>query len=284
MSFLEYENYKPGHLSYSSMDNYRSCGMRFRLQRIDQVEQKPGLAGLGGNAVHTATEWYDLAPADGEGAWMGAEFAFREAWDQEVEKRRKDSPNYSIEDYTATGRAGAEYGGRQNIQWWMDNGPKMVQSWIDWRQNSGFTLWETPDGKPAVEVSLKPVLPNDVPVLQFIDRIMVSPAGQLTVVDLKTGRIPETAEQLGLYAWAIGEMWGEMFRPDWGYFWSPSKGHGTPQDLSMYTADYFTDLSNGVIAGVEAGCFLAKPANGCARWCGVAKNCPAVGGKLPAKK
>lgn len=65
VSFLKYENYKPGHLSYSSMDNYRSCGMRFRLQRIDQVEQKPGLAGLGGNAVHTATEWIDLAEFHG---------------------------------------------------------------------------------------------------------------------------------------------------------------------------------------------------------------------------
>lgn len=279
MTFLKFENYKPSHLSYSSMDNYRSCGMRFKLQRVYQVEQKPGLAGLGGNAVHTATEWYDLDVTPNATA---AEL-FIKAWNDEVEKRLKDSPNYRIEDYTATGRAAAQYGGRQNIDWWMDNGPGMVQSWIEWRESSGFSLWETPDGKPAVEVSLKPVLPNGVPVLQFIDRIMVSPAGQLTVVDLKTGRTPETAEQLGLYAWAIGEMWGEMFKPDWGYFWSPSKGHGTPQDLSMYTAEYFTDLSDGVIAGVSAGSFLAKPANGCARWCGVSQFCPAVGGTLPKK-
>lgn len=282
MGFVTFENYEPAHLSYSTIDGYRSCGQRFYLQKVAMVEQKPGLAGLGGNAVHTATEWYDLAPADGEGAWMGAEFAFREAWDQEVEKRRKDSPNYSIEDYTATGRASAEYGGKQTIEWWMDNGPKMVQAWMDWRAAYGWQLWETPDGTPAVEVHLNVSLPNEVPVKMFIDRIMVSPAGQLVVLDLKTGRIPETAEQLGLYAWGIEQTWGEMFRPDWGYYWNPTKGHGTPLDLSMYTGDYFAEVAQGVIAGVGAGAFLAKPMNGCARWCGVAKFCRAVGGTPPS--
>jgi hypothetical protein len=36
------------------------CGKKFELEKILRKEQKPGLAAIGGNAVHTATEKYDL--------------------------------------------------------------------------------------------------------------------------------------------------------------------------------------------------------------------------------
>lgn len=58
---ISVDGYEPGHLSYSTIDGYRTCGIRFRLQKVIGVEQRPGLAALGGNAVHTATEWLDLA-------------------------------------------------------------------------------------------------------------------------------------------------------------------------------------------------------------------------------
>lgn len=198
-----------------------------------------------------------------------------------MRKREAQSPSFTRDQYTATGRAPAEYGGRQTEAWWLDKGPEMVNAWVKWRRETEWHIWEPVQGVPGIELEINFRLPNGVPVKTFIDRVFVTQPGEPVIVDIKSGRIPETPEQLGLYACAIEVQYG--VRINWGYFWSPSKGHGTPQDLSMYTADYFTDLSNGVIAGVEAGCFLAKPANGCARWCGVAKNCPAVGGTLPKK-
>lgn len=59
MGFLQFEDYEPRHLSFSSVDGYRTCGKRFYLQKIARVEQRPGLAGIGGNAVHAATEHID---------------------------------------------------------------------------------------------------------------------------------------------------------------------------------------------------------------------------------
>lgn len=610
MTLPRYDNYQPAHLSFSTLDGYRSCGTRFLLQKVLQVEQVPGLAGIGGNAVHSSTEEYDeLYPGDEHGDFDFIA-SFQKHWDLQVEDRRERSPSIPVEDYVATGRAPAAYGGKRNTAWWLDHGPGMVEAWANWRKASGFSLWTTPEGRPAIEVRLTYMLPGDTPILMFIDRIMVTPAGQLVVVDIKglatttplatpqgwttmgeigvgdevfdnhgrvcqvtaksevkwldcyrvtfddgtsivcdeehlwtttagdagrtdtavrpiteiaasvarkhrvampdpldlpeaelpldpyvlgawlgdgnrgrgvitkpdqemfdeivrrghgigvpqidkrtgcqtrtvlglqttlramgllgekripgeylrgslqqrldllrglmdtdgtynqarndvrfyscdkalafaveelvlslgerarvfevqrkgfgkevtsydvvwkpqrfnpfilprkrervdlescssvrskqriikkveqipsvatqcigvdspdnmylaghqmvpthnTGRAPEVPEQLGLYACGIGDQWGEMFRPDWGYWWSPDKGHSSPMLLDRYTPEYFVDIAEQTSRGIEAGVFLAKPANNCKSWCGVAKHCPAVGGVLPVQK
>ena len=61
MSRISIEGYEPRHLSHSTVSSYRMCGKKFQLQKIFQLEEKPGLAALGGNAVHTATELFDLS-------------------------------------------------------------------------------------------------------------------------------------------------------------------------------------------------------------------------------
>lgn len=66
MSKISINGYEPAHLSYSTVNGYRSCGKRFELSKVMRVEEKPGLAALGGNAVHVATEKFDLAVASGE--------------------------------------------------------------------------------------------------------------------------------------------------------------------------------------------------------------------------
>lgn len=201
---------------------------------------------------------------------------FREAWEAEVAKRQKQSPSFKPEDYTATGRATKEYGGKRNIQWWLDNGPGMVQAWIDWRSTTGWALLDVA-GRPAVEVELNFTLPGlSLPIKAYIDRVFVLPTGELAIVDLKTGRTPETPEQLGLYRVGLGivyDIW-----PDWGYFWSPDKGHGQPIRLTSWTPERFSLLFNQAIAGINAGAFLPQAANNCKNWCGVSRYCAVVEG------
>jgi len=270
MTRLEYEGWEPPHLSFSTVSGYRDCGMRTKLQKVHCIEQRPGVAALGGNAVHTATELYDA------GDERTPEELFQQGWTDGVAERREWSPSFALEDYVITGRASAEYGGKQNVKWWMDNGPGMVQNWIDWRAANQWAIWETPEGQPAIELELNIVLPGDIPVKMFLDRVMVTPAGQLCVVDIKSGRTPDTAEQLGLYATALELTYGPMYRPMWGYFWDARKGqHSSPHLLDSYTADYFGEVYAEAIAGMNAGCFLAKPANNCFSWCGVKDSCPA---------
>lgn len=48
-------------LSYSQMETLLSCGEKYRLTKIVQVPEQPAWYLIGGSAVHTATETYDLA-------------------------------------------------------------------------------------------------------------------------------------------------------------------------------------------------------------------------------
>ena len=65
MGHIKVGTYEPKHLSYSSLNTYRFCGKQFQLSKVLQLEERPGLASIGGNAVHTASEWVDWAEYTG---------------------------------------------------------------------------------------------------------------------------------------------------------------------------------------------------------------------------
>lgn len=59
MGHISIDGYEPAHLSYSTISSYRMCGAKFRFTKIMRLEEVPGLAAIGGNAVHTASEAVD---------------------------------------------------------------------------------------------------------------------------------------------------------------------------------------------------------------------------------
>jgi RecB family exonuclease len=204
---------------------------------------------------------------------------FAQAWADEIQNRRNQSPSFKVEDYVATGKASKEFGGKRGQDWWLANGHTMVDNWVEWRKRTGWEFWTTPTGKPGIELELNIVLPGDIPVKLFIDRVFVMPSGELAILDIKTGRKPENEEQLGLYATGIELAFGRQYRPAWGYFWDGQKGdHGEPMDLSRWTPGLIAALYEEAIAGINAGSFLPKPANACKNWCSVARYCHVVGG------
>lgn len=71
MGLISIDGYEPPHLSYSTVDSYRSCGKKFQLQKILQLEQVPGIAATAGSAVHKATEILDLAEFFGQSLDIG---------------------------------------------------------------------------------------------------------------------------------------------------------------------------------------------------------------------
>lgn len=59
MTKISVQGYEPAHLSHSTVSSLRMCGKKFELTKILRLEERPGLAALGGNAVHYATEAVD---------------------------------------------------------------------------------------------------------------------------------------------------------------------------------------------------------------------------------
>lgn len=51
----------PIRLSYSGFTTLLDCGEKFRLTRVDLIEEDPAWYLIGGSAVHSATEHYDRA-------------------------------------------------------------------------------------------------------------------------------------------------------------------------------------------------------------------------------
>jgi hypothetical protein len=47
------------YLSHSSLEDVRSCSLKYKLRKVDRVPQRPGWSLVGGNAVHSVTEAID---------------------------------------------------------------------------------------------------------------------------------------------------------------------------------------------------------------------------------
>jgi hypothetical protein len=47
------------YLSHSSLEDVRSCSLKYKLRKVDRVPQRPGWSLIGGNAVHSVTEAID---------------------------------------------------------------------------------------------------------------------------------------------------------------------------------------------------------------------------------
>jgi putative RecB family exonuclease len=125
--------------------------------------------------------------------------------------------------WRAGGRATKANPNKEDGNWWFEQGKGMVQNWINFRNGgNGWELWTTPEGKPAIELQLNIQL-GGVPIKMALDRLMVTPDGELVVVDIKTGRsTPSSDFQLGIYACGIETVFG--VRPKYGAYWAAREG------------------------------------------------------------
>jgi hypothetical protein len=53
------DNAKSGHLSYSALSDWLSCGKLYQLKRMLGLPDRPAWWNVGGHAVHSATEAFD---------------------------------------------------------------------------------------------------------------------------------------------------------------------------------------------------------------------------------
>jgi len=158
----------------------------------------------------------------------------------------------------------------EDKNWWYINGLEMFKSWITWRATSDWKIWELPDGSPAVELTMNIEL-GGVPIKMTLDRVMVTPNGELVVVDVKTGsRKPDSQLQLGFYAVGVEITYG--IRPTLGAYWMARKGVTTePESLEFYTVDRLTELVTMFDRARKDGIFLPN-FNHCIR-CGYKAHC-----------
>lgn len=162
---------------------------------------------------------------------------WRSAWDNtEVEFRQRLGDDGFAQPFRSANPRRPE-----DKAWWYQNGIEMFKNWIDWREREQWAIWTLPSGEPAIELTMNIEL-DGVKVKMTLDRVMVTPTGELIVVDVKTGaRTPTSTLQLGFYAVGIEVLHG--VRPALGAYWMARKKDVTPPvSLDFYTVERLTKL------------------------------------------
>jgi len=233
-------------------------------------------AGIGGSTVHRVTEMIDLGDERGiNELWS---IVWQECYDEAVER----SPQYEPSEYYRSGRASKDWPEKETPEWWSLKGPEFIKQWIMWRDNCGLKIWEYPDEdgelKPAVEVEVWAYGPEDLQIRSIIDRVYVNDAGELYIVDLKTGSHTDAWPRQMAYN-ALGVLGTFEVQPRWAGFWKARSG-GVPEwfDLSVFTEEWLWEQAWKAREIRDQQLFLAVPGNLCKSACGVARFCVAMGG------
>lgn len=252
----------PPYVSYSAMSTFLECGHKYYLTRMVKVDEHPGWWLVGGNTVHKITEMIDL----------GETRPVAELWEEvflaETERMKADT-NVPVEQWKSGGRVSREWPNKEDAAWWAAKGPDMVRSWIAWRVN-GWHLWEPVEGRKAIELDVGINL-NDTHVRMIIDRVFVTPDGEIVIIDIKSGsRTPSSDLQLAFYAAGVEKAFG--IRPRYGAYWMARTGTTSPLiDLDNMPTDSVTRMVDMFDIARNQGLFLPNFSN--CNYCSVIDHC-----------
>ena len=167
---------------------------------------------------------------------------------------------------------------KENGVWWDANGKEMFLQFVKVWDESKFQIWETPHGIPGIEIEFNQMF-GEVVIKGFADAIVVTPTGELAVIDFKTGKsTPDTSMQLGVYA-AMMEMQFDI-KPTRGFFYSARKAvFEEAWGMNLWTTPVLTEMFAQFERGLQAEIFLPNIGMACST-CGVKEYCYAVGGQL----
>lgn len=183
-------------------------------------------------------------------------------------------------DFRVGGRASKKWPDRENVEWWLTEGFEQTEKYLDWMATHDWVFATMPDGRPGIEWDAEVVLPNyALPIRLIIDAVYQNAAGELIVVDYKSGtHTPSSPEQLGLYATALEVIYGPEWRPRWGSYFMTRKAELVGlKDLSPWGMEYFGFQFNSMDSTIAAGYFAPSVDDHCS-WCSFAEYCPAVAG------
>lgn len=238
--------------SYTALTVYMECPRQYQLKYVEKLREDPAVWNIGGTAFHQCAEW--ILTGDPVAAEWGTERVWRLAWDLAVVEVTERDPEVSRD--LTTWRAANQ--GREHIDWWMREGPNMVERFIEWRATKGRDLVVIDGGvENRFEVEL-----GGVPTVAIPDALVIDEHGQLNILDWKSGRRPPSGSlQLGVYRAAVLAGWGTD--AVWGHFYLTRKAVLIPHDLSVWTPEHIGGLFADFDAREKAGQYDPKPGDAC---------------------
>ncbi|HLY34084.1 MAG TPA: PD-(D/E)XK nuclease family protein, partial [Jatrophihabitantaceae bacterium] len=247
--------------------DFKACPLLYRFRCIDHLPEAPSRVATRGTLVHAVLEsLFDLPAA--ERTLAAAQALVPDAW-QRVLDEAPESAELFADDSD---------GGQ--LREWLDSAAALLQNY--------FALEDPSRLEPAAREERVEIVIDGLRLRGYVDRIDISPAGDIRIVDYKTGASPREAFeakalfQMKFYALVLWRTRGVV-----------------PRQLRlMYLADtdtlsYAPDATElerfertlkaiwaAIRRAAETGDFRPNPGRLC-EWCDHQARCPAFGGTPP---
>jgi putative RecB family exonuclease len=256
-----------GSLSPSRAADFKSCPLLYRFRCVDRLPQTPSLAATRGTLVHAVLETLFELPAP-ERTLDAARDMLPSAW----QRVREEAPE--VEQLFAQDVDGSEFAE------WMTSAAALIGNY--------FRLEDPSQLEPESREQLIEVVVDGLRLRGYVDRLDVTPAGDIRVVDYKTGTSPREAFeakalfQMKFYALVLWRTRGVVPRQLRLMYLSDT-------DTLSYTpdADELARFERTVLAiwaaiqrAMQTGDFRPSPSRLC-DWCDHKALCPAWGGTPP---
>lgn len=252
---LEEQAAEPLRLSFSRVDTYRQCPLRFRFSYLDKLPAEPSPHLSWGTSVHSALErwWTQKLPAAPPVETLLQ--ALYDCWDD----------------------TGFEGMAREDKLAWYRHAQDVLRRHHE-RHAPGFV--------PAVasEAWFCLDLGDDIEVVGSIDHVARTPGGGIGIVDWKTNKRAKTRQdvrsslQLAIYTLAAVELWGQ--EPEWVALDFVVPGVRVTVDRSDIDTEAALATLREVAREVRAEAFDPNPSRLC-EWCDYRGLCPAFQGEGP---
>ncbi|MGN6473960.1 MAG: RecB family exonuclease, partial [Mycobacteriales bacterium] len=253
-------------LSPSRALDFKNCALLYRFRVIDRLPEPPSLDAARGTVVHGVLErLFDLPAIDRTiaAACSDVEPGWQSVIDQEPD--------------LAALVANAPGGLKALVE--------STRALLD----SYFALEDPQRLEPADrEVLVETTLPSGVHLKGFVDRLDRSPAGDLRVVDYKSGKAPselfegKALFQLRFYALVLWRTTGVMPRLLRLYYLSDREVLDYQPDAADLESleRQLEAIASAIIRARESGDWRHKPSKLC-NWCSFHEFCPEFGGTPP---
>jgi len=256
-----------GSLSPSRAADFKTCPLLYRFRSIDHLPEPPSSAATRGTMVHAVLEALFDLPAN-ERTLEAARGLLPDAWQRVIAEEPAASELFAEDE------DGSQFGD------WMDSAATMLGAY--------FALEDPTRIEPAAREELVEVVIDGLRLRGYVDRLDISPAGDIRVVDYKTGVSPREAFegkalfQMKFYALVLWRVRGVVPR-------QLRLMYLTDGDTLTYAPDAdelvrfertLQAIWAAIVKATEAGDFRPNPGRIC-DWCAHQALCPAFGGTPP---
>ncbi len=254
-----------GSLSPSRAADFKTCPLLYRFRTIDRLPEKPSPDQVRGTLVHAVLERLFDQPAAERTPERAADL-LEPAWRTLIEAEPELTALFDRPDAPTE---------------WLDSTRELLAGY--------FTLEDPRRLEPAERESLvETLLESGLLLRGYVDRLDVSPAGDVRVVDYKSGGAPREAFearalfQLKFYALVIWRTRGVLPRAlRLLYLRDREACDYSPDEQELFRFERnLQALWHAIERATEAKDFRARPSRLC-DWCSHQAHCPEYGGTPP---